>query len=116
MSIYGSQCYRSGGASAAANANVLIGRWGQYAGSVSRSSQLNYLQLYSPNLLSISLAIMRYHDSFPDERIPNSSPTLDGAIDASNTSNKKHVSVKTTIVPVVEGVHDALFRWNNSES
>jgi hypothetical protein len=76
MSDYGSHSGRSEGASASANANAPIERWSQHMGSVSRSSQLSYMQLSSPNLLSVSVAIMRDPDIFPDERIPNSNPIV----------------------------------------
>jgi hypothetical protein len=51
--------------------------------------------------------------SFPDGRIPNFSPIVDGAITSSNTFVQTDVGHETTSVPVVEGVPAALFRWSN---
>jgi hypothetical protein len=87
MLIDGSHSGRSGGASAAAPANVPIQRWGQHMGSVSRSSQFNYMQLSSSWLLSVSLPTMRDPDNFLDERISNSNPT----VDQTATSYNQHV-------------------------
>jgi hypothetical protein len=116
MSIYGSHSGRSGGVSAAANANVPIDRWGQHMGSVSRSSQLSYVQLSSSHLLSVSLlGIMRDPDNFPDEKIPKSSSTIDSVAAASLPHVQNDDDLEITNVPLVEGVRATLFRWDNSE-
>eukprot|EP00873_Tetraselmis_striata_P009104 jgi/Tetstr1/429368/TSEL_019283.t1 len=56
--VYGLLRRRSGGASAAANADIPFATWGQHGGWKSTSAQLRYMGLDEEHVLSVSRAIL----------------------------------------------------------
>eukprot|EP00873_Tetraselmis_striata_P020661 jgi/Tetstr1/440925/TSEL_029195.t1 len=58
LSRFGTQSNRSGGASAAANADIPFATWGQHGGWKSTSAQLRYMGLDEEHVLSVSRAIL----------------------------------------------------------
>jgi hypothetical protein len=76
MSVYGSHSGQSGGASAAANANIPTERWGKHMESSSRTSELNCMRLSNYNILAISSSIMRDPANYHDERVVNADDPL----------------------------------------
>eukprot|EP00873_Tetraselmis_striata_P022792 jgi/Tetstr1/443056/TSEL_031114.t1 len=58
LSRFGTQSSRSGGASAAANADIPFATWGQHGGWKSTSAQLRYMGLDEEHVLSVSRAIL----------------------------------------------------------
>eukprot|EP00873_Tetraselmis_striata_P017898 jgi/Tetstr1/438162/TSEL_026765.t1 len=66
LSRFGTQSSRSGGASAAANADIPFAIWGQHGGWKSTSAQLRYMGLDEEHVLSVSRAILSLAEE--DER------------------------------------------------
>eukprot|EP00873_Tetraselmis_striata_P007270 jgi/Tetstr1/427534/TSEL_017660.t1 len=58
LTRFGTQSSRSGGASAAANADIPFATWGQHGGWKSTSAQLRYMGLDEEHVLSVSRAIL----------------------------------------------------------
>eukprot|EP00873_Tetraselmis_striata_P033356 jgi/Tetstr1/453620/TSEL_040576.t1 len=58
LTRFGTQSRRSGGATAAANADIPFATWGQHGGWKSTSAQLRYMGLDEEHVLSVSRAIM----------------------------------------------------------
>eukprot|EP00873_Tetraselmis_striata_P038334 jgi/Tetstr1/458598/TSEL_045001.t1 len=78
LARYGTQSSRSGGASAAANADIpLFATWGQHSGWKSTSTQLRYKGLDEIHILSVLRAVMtlaeedELYDSDGDDSSPN---------------------------------------------
>eukprot|EP00873_Tetraselmis_striata_P016501 jgi/Tetstr1/436765/TSEL_025545.t1 len=58
LTRFGAQSSRSGGASAAANADIPFATWGQHSGWKSTSARLRYMGLDEEHILSVSRAIL----------------------------------------------------------
>eukprot|EP00873_Tetraselmis_striata_P014409 jgi/Tetstr1/434673/TSEL_023764.t1 len=87
LSRFGTQSSRSGGASAAANADIPFATWGQHGGWKSTSAQLRYMGLDEEHVLSVSRAILSLAEE--DERD-------DGDDDGSPSDTDSNPSRETT--------------------
>eukprot|EP00873_Tetraselmis_striata_P003080 jgi/Tetstr1/423344/TSEL_014040.t1 len=76
LTRFGTQSSRSGGASAAANADIPIATWGQDGGWKSTSAQLRYTGLDEEHVMSVSRAILTLaeEDDLDDSDDDGSSP------------------------------------------
>eukprot|EP00873_Tetraselmis_striata_P006742 jgi/Tetstr1/427006/TSEL_017211.t1 len=76
LTRFGTQSSRSGGASAAANADIPFATWGQHGGWKSTSAQLRYMGLDEEHVLSVSRAILTFaeEDELDDSDGDGSSP------------------------------------------
>eukprot|EP00873_Tetraselmis_striata_P022675 jgi/Tetstr1/442939/TSEL_031001.t1 len=76
LTRFGTQSSRSGGASAAANADIPFATWGQHGGWKSTSAQLRYMGLDEEHVLSVSRAILTLaeEDELDDSDGDGSSP------------------------------------------
>eukprot|EP00873_Tetraselmis_striata_P041222 jgi/Tetstr1/461486/TSEL_006592.t1 len=70
LARFGTQPSRSGGVSAAANADIPFATWGQHSGWKSTSAQLRYMGLDEEHVLSVSRAILTLteEDELDDSR------------------------------------------------
>eukprot|EP00873_Tetraselmis_striata_P025433 jgi/Tetstr1/445697/TSEL_003497.t1 len=76
LTRFGTQSNRSGGASAAANADIPFATWGQHGGWKSTSAQRRYMGLDEEHVLSVSRAILTLaeEDKLDDSDGDGSSP------------------------------------------
>eukprot|EP00873_Tetraselmis_striata_P005580 jgi/Tetstr1/425844/TSEL_016221.t1 len=76
LTRFGTQSSRSGGASAAANADIPFATWGHHGGWKSTSAQLRYMGLGEEHVLSVSRAILTLaeEDELDDSDGDGSSP------------------------------------------
>jgi hypothetical protein len=103
---YGSQSGRSGGASAASNADIDLELWGQHGDWASFNSQKRYMKKDVKALLSVSMAVM----------IVPSTSTIDVdkdiALDARDDMDDSQFAPFNDTIPSMDGILVQAFHWH----
>jgi hypothetical protein len=103
---YGTQSGRSGGASAASNADIDLELWGQHGDWASFKSQKRYMKKDVKALLSVSLAAMN---------VPSATPIVidkDIITDAREDSDDSQSTHFDDSIPSMDGIPDSAFHWH----
>ncbi len=103
---YGSQSGRTGGASAASNADIDLELWGQHGGWASFNSQKRYMKKYVKALLSVSMAVMN---------VPSPSTIdvdKDIVVDARDDMDDSLSAHFDDTIPSMDGIPAQAFHWD----